>query len=158
MRSAVNGRGWRFRPALHLILVLAVSGVFSAQAADAGHDSTGVSPGRVLPPHHDRSSLEERVRILSQALDLDTAQQSALRKLLEDQREQIRKVWSNTAVPAAYRVSATQGISDKTADQIRSLLNDEQRKKYNPPKPPHEQMVDSTSTSVEVWMKADREK
>jgi phosphatidylethanolamine-binding protein (PEBP) family uncharacterized protein len=61
-------------------------------------------------------------------------------------------------VPAAYRVSATQGISDKTADEIRSLLNDEQRKKYNPPKPPREAMVDSTNTSVEAWMNASREK
>ena len=85
-----------------------------------------------------------------------TTQQSALRKLLEDQREQIRGVWSNTSVPAAYRVSATLAISDKTADQIRSLLNEEQRKKYNPPRLPHEALANSASPSVEGWMSADK--
>jgi hypothetical protein len=48
-------------------------------------------------------------------------------------------------------VSATQSIGDKTADQIRALLNEEQRKKYNPPKPSHEAST-GPSPGVEEWM------
>ena len=90
--------------------------------------------------------------MLSKALHLDARQQSELRKVLAGQREQLSKVWSDTSVPAAWRVSATQAISDKTADQIRALLNEEQKKRYNPPKPPHEAMRASARPSVEAWM------
>lgn len=94
--------------------------------------------------------------MLSKSLDLDARQRSDLRKVLEDQREQVSRVWSDTSVPAAYRVSATQAISDRTADQIRALLNDEQRKRYNPPKPPHEATPGSARPSVDPWMEPDR--
>lgn len=90
--------------------------------------------------------------MLSKALGLDASQLSGLRKVLEAQREQVSRVWSDTSVPAAYRVSATQTISDKTADQIRALLNEEQKKRYNPPKPPHEATRGSTRPSLEAWM------
>jgi len=72
--------------------------------------------------------------------------------VLEGQREQVRKVWSDASVPAAYRVSAIHAISDKTADQIRALLSEEQKKHYNPPKPPREAATGSSRPSVEAWM------
>ena len=90
--------------------------------------------------------------MLSKALDLDAKQQSELRKVLEDQREQVSRVWNDTSVPAAYRVSATQAITDKTADQIRALLREEQKKRYNPPKLPREAAPGSPRPSVEAWM------
>jgi hypothetical protein len=114
---------------------------------------TGNARAPQVASAHSAPRADDRVRILSRALDLDAKQQSELRKVLERQREQIRKVWSDTSVPAGYRVIATRAISDKTADQIRALLNDEQKKKYNPPRQAHEAAAPS-STTVEDWMKA----
>lgn len=103
--------------------------------------------------HREGATLEDRVRALTQGLDLDASQQAALRKVLINQREQILKVWNDPSpVPAAYRIGAVKAITDHTADQIRALLNDEQRKKYNPPRRPSpegEQRPD-----VSAWMDA----
>jgi len=52
------------------------------------------------------------------------------------------------------RISATRAIEDNTADQIRALLSDEQKKKYNPSRPPHKMGPGVDEPSVEDWMKA----
>ena len=139
---------------LQVILAVASSCVISAHAADPGEDSGAEVAARQAPRHHSGSSLDDRVRILAKALDLDPKQQSELRQLLEAQREQVRKVWSDTSLPAANRISATRAISDKTADHIRALLSEEQQKKYNPRGQPHDAAPDSSSRTVEDWMQA----
>jgi hypothetical protein len=151
------GKGGMVRPVLHLALLLALGCLIPAQADTAGQGSAGDSTVRQGQRHYKKHSLEERVRKLTQWLALDATQQSELRKVLEDQREQIRKVWDDASVPAAYRISATQAISDKTADQIRALLNEEQRKKFNPPRQPRE-AAGSVKPSVEDWMDAAKPK
>ena len=99
-----------------------------------------------------KASLEHRVQMLAKGLELDAKQQGELRRLLERQREELVKLWNDASLPAPYRVSATQAISDRTADQIRALLNEEQRKKYNPPKQPHLAAEGLGTRSVEDWM------
>lgn len=94
--------------------------------------------------------LEDRVKLLSKALGLDPRQQLELRKILQGQREEVTRVWSDTSVAPAYRVVATQAIGDRTADQIRALLNDEQKKKYNPPRQAHQ--AAGSRQGVEDWM------
>ena len=110
-----------------------------------------VAANPVPRPQHSRASLDGRVHTLSQALNLDATQQSKLRMLLVSQREQVGRLWNDTAVPPAYRVSATRAISEQTADRIRALLNEEQRKKFNPPRRPRE-AADAATPSVEDWM------
>ena len=134
---------------LLIILLLLSAGRVIPARASADVESTPVqAPGRQVPRH----GLEDRVRVLAKALDLDAKQQSELRKVLEDQREQVRKVWSDTSVPAAYRVSATEAIGDRTADRIRALLNEEQRKRYKPPRVSRDALAGSTPPDVEAWM------
>ena len=153
-RDAAKRAGWSGRLALQLVLALAIGWLIPAHASTGSEDPPAKATLRQAPRHQNRSGLEDRVATLSKALDLDAKQQSELRKLLESQREQIRKVWSDTSAPAAYRVIATRAISDKTADQIRALLNDEQKKKYKPPRQAHEGAPAPPTTTVEDWMKA----
>jgi hypothetical protein len=101
--------------------------------------------------HRTGSSLEDRVRMLTKALDLDARQQSELRKVLQAQRNEVTRIWEDESMPAANRVVATQAVSDTTADRIRALLNDQQRKKFTPAKPPHEPAEGPT---VDEWMDA----
>lgn len=128
--------GWCSKLAQALVLVLAVGCIIPAHAARSRVGTT----------------LEERIRIFSKALDLDAKQQVGLRKVLQTQREEIRKIWEDPSVPAAYRIVATQAVSDQTADRIRALLNDEQKKKYNPPRQSRPAAEPSSSSGVEAWM------
>jgi septal ring factor EnvC (AmiA/AmiB activator) len=141
------------RLTLPLLLILTSPWVLPAYALAEGQDSAAAVAAPQAPREHRESRLDARIKTLSRALDLDAGQQAELRKLLERQREQINRVWSDASMPAAYRVGATHAINDKTADEIRALLNEEQKKKYNPPRPPR-QAPDASSRTVEEWMKA----
>ena len=105
---------------------------------------------------HRRTPLERRVQLLAAELDLDAVQQVKVRALLEGQREQVQRVWSNTATPPAVRVNNTQVIGERTADQIRALLTEEQRKKYNLSH--QRESAEVGKVSVETWMNATQAK
>ena len=144
---------------LPIFLLLTSACLGAAQAADNGQNVADAVPSRPMLHHAAAGAgLDARVRTLSKFFDLDAAQQSELRKVLENQREQVRKLWNDSTVPPANRISATRLISDNTADQIRALLNNEQRKKYNPPRQPHPAGADADKRSVEDWMNATRAK
>src|SRR2546423_15043819 len=90
----------------------------------------GAQP-RPAPTQHESAALEKRVTLLSAELSLDAQQQVQVRRILEDQREQVMKVWNDSSLAAANRVSATRIISDRTADRLRAILPEGQRGKYN---------------------------
>jgi hypothetical protein len=126
-----------------------------AAASQAAVSQEAPSPsGRTRQPAA-AGTLDRRFKALSKALDLDARQQSELWKILDGQRQEVRKIWSNPALIPAERVPATRALQDRTADQIRAILTDEQKKRYNPPKP-HGPQPDPPD--VEAWMKAARSK
>jgi hypothetical protein len=103
-------------------------------------------------------TIEHRVAVLAKALDLDAKQKTELRRILERQREDVRRIWSNTALLPAERAPATRAAADRTADEIRGILNDEQKQRYNPPKPPAPPPGESGPPNVAAWMDATRPK
>ena len=113
-----------------------------------------VAPASIQKPVHRgmAEALDKRVQLLATELNLDTAQQVAVRRLLLQQREQTLKVWKDEAAPAALRIKATQGVADRTAEQIRALLNDEQRGRYSQP---HNRDAEQhfASEDLESWMR-----
>jgi hypothetical protein len=139
--------------ALLAVLVLASAWPVPARAATEGQDTAAAASARQVPRHRKGASIDDRVRFLSKALGLDAKQQSELRKVLEAQREEIGKVWADEEAPAAYRIKATETISEQTADRIRALLNDEQKKKYNAPRQ-RPAPGESARPDVEAWMDA----
>lgn len=170
---------WIGAAALGLLLALAGACLEPAQAAtdddnaaapatapaeaisavlDEAANEAAAGPRRArAAPHRIKPTLDGRVKLLSEALDLDAAQQAEVRRVLEAQREQTLKIWSDPSLPATYRISAMQAVSDQTADQIRALLNEEQRKKYNAPR--QRPAADgSAKPDVEVWMNTPKSK
>jgi len=143
------------QPALQTALVLLLVGPVAATSLGAAQDSSGSGRARYMGQ---QAGLDDRVDKLAQALGLDPRQRVELRRVLEHQHEQIVQLWSNTAMPAAYRISATQAISEQVADQIRALLDDEQKTKYNPPRPPRETLPGSGQPDVEDWMNVSQAK
>ena len=97
------------------------------------------------------SHLDQRVGLLARELDLDATQQLKLKALLESQREQVSRVWSDESVPGALRVKRTQAVSERTEEGIRSLLTDEQKTKYFKPRPA-DVATGAASADLATWM------
>src|SRR2546421_9191684 len=58
---------------------------------------------RPAPTQHVSAALERRVTLLSAELSLDAQQQVQVRRILEDQREQVMKIWHDSSLAAANR-------------------------------------------------------
>jgi len=112
---------------------------------------SGSLASRMALAHGRLSPLDQRVSALSKSLDLNEQQRGELRKVLEDQRIQMKRIWSATAASEADRMGASQVLADTTGDRIRSLLTDRQRVKYNPAKPARPPSPEGQRT-VEDWM------
>jgi hypothetical protein len=119
-------------------------------------EGTPVAPPRPAANARTARNLDHRVNVLSKALDLDAAQRAELSKIFASQREAVKKIWSDPTLLAAERAPATRAAEDRTADQIRAILTDEQKKKYNPPKPPT--APDKKPPDVSAWMDATHKK
>jgi Spy/CpxP family protein refolding chaperone len=120
--------------ATHTALALLLGALGPVHAADEGLSAVaGVAvPAAVRShSHHTRAaSLDERVQLMAKELDLDASQQAKLKSILLVQRAEVSKAWNDPSVPAAVRVATTQAVSERTAERIRAVLNDEQREKY----------------------------
>jgi len=159
-RPSSSGRRGALRALL--LLALAAPGALPARVEAAPRQVTrgaskaasqqvtsGASKGA---PHRRarRGGLDHRVALLTSALDLDARQQTALRKVLLDQRAQVQRIWSDESLPSANRVALTKAASRQAADRIRALLTPEQRKKYDPPQAGPAPAV--ANAHVEDWM------
>jgi len=139
-----------------LLIVLACLIIFSTAEILSNQNQSAIVKATVPKTKHPNkgSTLDNRVKMLSKGLGLNIKQEAELKKVLEWQRDQIKALWHNTSIPAEYRISMTRSIGDKTADQIRALLNNEQRKKYLAPKPQEILEQKPVKRSVEEWMNA----
>jgi hypothetical protein len=156
----------KIRPVAATLLALAAAGWFGPvwSATQGSVLSSVAEPGMVKVEsansvslsgedrHTVKSGLNQRMALLSKELNLDEAQQAAVRRLLLQQREQTIRVWNDETTPAAVRIKATQGLADRTAEQIRALLTDAQRSHYSQPRNRDaEQHV--ASEDLESWMR-----
>jgi protein CpxP len=136
-----------------LLLVVAAPGG-AAQAQQQLPTQVQPKPQPVASASGTSARLDDRIKLLAAELGLNDSQQQGVRRILENQRAQVMKIWSDTSVPAAYRVHATRTLSDQSVEQIRALLTDEQKLKYNEARKPREDQTKDSGPSVEDWMKA----
>jgi predicted TIM-barrel enzyme len=143
-RARVRGASWIASPFL-CVALLAAAGV--AQKPD--------STGPVHQTHavRRRARLEDRVKVLAESLHLDDAQQVAVTKILEERQQETLRIRRDASISGSDRMAQFRAIQDRTVVRIRSVLNEEQKKKYDPlavrrVEPAPEQR------SVEDWIKA----
>lgn len=74
--------------------------------------------------------IDARVHRLATSLDLDETQQRRLREVLENERRQIQELRTGNPHPGADRIGPMLAILEKTRQEIRAMLNEEQRQKY----------------------------
>jgi hypothetical protein len=133
--------------------MLAVAAALAAPSLGAASDEPAAiqHPSRQAARPHPGSTLDERVALLTHELKLAAGQQAALRRILEEHRAQVVRAWNDPSLPAASRVGATQAIGDRTAERIRALLDDNQKRTYGSPRQARE-AVAGARPSVEDWM------
>jgi len=153
-RSTPPGRA----PWLRTVCAALAACAFAGSGAVAADDAATAAVAAEAPAHPSPrpashppvgGTLDHRLRALAKALDLDTHQRDELREILEDQRQAVTKIWSDPALLSAERVPATRAVEERTAERIRAILNDGQKKLYNPPKP---QGTQTPPPNVEAWM------
>lgn len=127
------------------------------QASVAPSQAEVEKPGEPGIRHKSMSPLDKRVALLTKELKLDAGQQVKVKKILQEQQAQVSRLWSDTSMAPALRVNATQMIGDHTADQIRALLNDEQRTKYVQ-QHKREAKVGAPGADVQTWMTSNKVK
>ena len=151
MRSDAVWTGWLSRSLLSFVLVLPVGYLVPFQAF------AGVqAPGAVTPQHqtrrqYNRPSLDERVSRFAKSFDLSEAQQSAVKKILEERQQQILRIRDDTSISGSARISQFRALQESTVERIRAVLNEEQKKKYNPLAP--RDIPQTEQPSVEDWLK-----
>lgn len=141
-------KNFRFLSVLSLIVMLALHSSAVAAVTDR---PPAAQRSRPAPARHKASPLDQRVALLTRQLGLDAQQQLALRKVLEGQRAEVLRIWDDQSLSSASRIGATQAVTDRTADNIRALLTDEQKKKFRPPRPVRDPAAGSRA-NVSEWM------
>jgi hypothetical protein len=134
----------KLAPLLPLLLLTAT---VSAQMAENARGSQSVIR------NHKRPSPDERGKALAKYLELDETQQIALQKILEQRQQEVLQMRFTPLPAGSAQIDRFRAIQDRTANRIRAVLNQEQRKKYDllairrsaPP---------GSKTSVQDWLKA----
>lgn len=133
--------------------------VVTAPEAEAAHPPAATARPHTAMRHATRTSIEqrldERVALLTRELGLDNRQQAEVRRILQVQHDRVRQVWNDPARLPADRIGATQALSERTADEIRAVLSEEQRKQYIAPKLPRT-AADHPEHDLDYWMEVTR--
>jgi len=126
--------------------------------ASAGRQSSGdVTPRHQRQRRYKTPSIEERVKSLAKSVDLDEKQQSELKGVLWSRHEQVIKMLRAESRSPVDRINQLRAINDNTVERITALLNEEQKKKYNPAG--HlETPGTSPKASLEDWLKTTKQK
>jgi len=141
---------------LFLILVLP-AGLLAPDSWAAGQASGGDGSQRQRRSRFKRPSLDDQVKRFAETLDLNETQQSEVKKILERRQEQGSRIIRDPSPSGGDRVGKLHALNQSTVAQIRAVLTDQQKGKYNPlgqsglPRT-------SPQPSVEDWLKASRPK
>ena len=72
------------------------------------------------------------MRVLAKALDLGEAQKSAVKKILEQRQQQAWRIRRDPSSSGGARIEKFRALQDTNVEQIRAVLNEDQRAKYDP--------------------------
>ena len=100
-----------------------------------------------------RPTIDDHVKVLAKSLNLTETQQAAVKRILEQRQQETLRLRSDGSISGSERIDRFRALQDQTVVRIRGVLDDEQKKKYDPlavrkvtPAPDQK--------SVEDWIKA----
>jgi hypothetical protein len=106
----------------------------TAPAAPESSASAAPAP----PTRRDRrltvqERIEQRVRLMAEALDLSADQQRQLQTILMEQLRQAQRIARDPAIAPEDRIGALRALNQRTRERIRGMLDETQKKKYGLP-------------------------
>ena len=107
-----------------LMLALLVPTALVAQGGPGGGPGGPGGPRRM-------PSVDDQVKDLTKQLDLTDTQQAQVKTILQDQRDQMKKVMDDSSGSREDNWSKMRDIREKSSAKIRDLLTDEQKTKYD---------------------------
>ena len=126
----------------------------------AGVQADGLTSGSVeakpqtqTPGRRRMVTIDDQVKRFAESMDLSETQQSEVKKILEFQQVQTRRIRLDGSLSGAEKISRLRVLQDSTVAWIRAVLDDEQKKKYDP-LAVRQAQKSSPQPSVEDWMKA----
>ena len=99
-----------------------------------------------------RPGIDDRVKVLSRSLDLNEAQQAAVKKILEQRQQETLRIRQDPSISGSARIERFRALQDNAVERIRAVLNEEQREKYDPLAARRIQPAPQ-QRSVEDWLK-----
>ncbi|MBZ5569656.1 MAG: hypothetical protein LAN64_17655 [Acidobacteriia bacterium] len=92
------------------------------------------------------------MKALAKNLDLSEAQQAAVKKILEQRQQETMRLRLDSSISGSARIQQFRALQDSTVQKIRTVLNKEQREKYDPLAARRVQPAPD-QRSVEDWLK-----
>ena len=91
-----------------------------------------IGSGIALAQRGDRQppSVDEQVKRLADRLNLTSVQQSKIKPILEDQRQQMAPLREDSSMSREDRMSKMRSIRESTNSKIEELLNDDQKEQF----------------------------
>ena len=132
------------------LVVISMSFLADARVGAQVNGATG--PADQTHRVHRRPSIDDRVKLLAKNLDLTESQQAAVKKILEQRQQAAIRLRLDPSISGSARIDRFRALQDKTVERIQAVLNEEQKKKYDPlavrgiPPAPDQR-------SVEDWLK-----
>lgn len=121
---------WLARTPLLFALIFGIC--FDMQPLSYAQAQSGSGAG-----HYRRQvpSLDDQVKKLTQELNLDLAQQTKVKTILEHRQIQLRLLFNDASLSAVNRFNAMKAVHEKSDEQIRRILNVDQASKFDQLRP-----------------------
>ncbi|HVO61597.1 MAG TPA: hypothetical protein VMT53_11715 [Terriglobales bacterium] len=124
------------RMACLLVSLCALSLLASAQVSPASARAVGARPfqkgsPRPLSRAQRKNPTDAQVDRVTKRLDLSEVQRFDLKKLLENDRTESKRLWDDQQIAPIDRMTKLRTLHDNTRKQFRALLTREQQAKYD---------------------------
>jgi len=129
-----------------------VATAFAADAPAVPQAAAGASSAQQTHRAHRSSGIDDRVKLFAKSLDLNEEQQAAVKRILKQRQQQTLQIRRDPSITGSAGIERFRALQVSTVEQIRAVLNEEQRRKYNPLAPRGLQPAPE-QRSVEDWLK-----
>ena len=125
----------------------------SVPAAESTSTHTSLGAGREARHPHQNPTLDDRIAVLSKNLELTDTQRTAVKRILLRRQQETLRI-RNSDEPGNLRIGQFRALQDHTVNEIRLVLTEEQKKKYDPMTVRQLPAPSTPQRSVEDWIKA----
>jgi protein CpxP len=127
-----NGRQSGFAFTACLVVLTFGIGLGTALGQDTGQSGQAQpGPGMGHMGRHGMPTVDDQVKHLTKKLNLSADQQTKVKPILEDQRNQMEQIRSDSSLSREDRFSKMQSIHENANTQIKATLNEDQQKKFD---------------------------